>query len=80
MNLPLQKKIANKLNYYKQLQEKLDAKQTKASSIQMRKNWLERQRIANYQNEYDRIGGIISQNVIKGISVNSFNITTPFTP
>ena len=45
MNLPLQKKIANKLDYYKQLQDKLDAKQTKASSsIQMRKSWLERQK------------------------------------
>ena len=38
---------------------KLDSHQTKTSSIQIRKKWLERQKVNNYQNEYDRIRGLI---------------------
>ena len=42
----------------------MDAQQTKASSIQIRKKWLEMQQLHNYQNEYDRIRALISQNVV----------------
>ncbi len=47
----------------------MDAHQTKASSIEIRKKWLERQKVDNYQNEYDRIRGMIAQNDRKGVSV-----------
>ena len=67
--MDLQHMINRKLHYYKQLQKQIDAHQTKASSIEIRKKWLERQKVANYQNEYDRIRGIIAQNERKGVSV-----------
>ena len=61
--------IARKLHYYKQLQKQIDAHQTKEASIVLRKKFLERQKVANYQNEYDRIRGMIAQNDRKGVSV-----------
>ena len=61
----LQQSIKNNLNYYEIVQKQLDAHQTKTSSIQIRKKWLERQKLNNYQNEYDRIRGLIEQNVVK---------------
>ena len=68
-NDKLEMAIKNRLNYFETLQKKLDAHQTKASSIEIRKKWLERQKVANYQNEYDRIRGMIAQNDRKGVSV-----------
>ena len=41
----------------------------KEASIVLRKKFLERQKVANYQNEYDRIRGMIAQNDRKGVSV-----------
>ena len=61
----LSESIQRHLSYYKTLQQQLDAHQTKASSIRLRKQWIERQKVSNYQNEYDRIRGMIAQNVIK---------------
>jgi len=43
------------ITYYKQMQSKLDAHRTKSSLIEFRRHILERQRIANYQNDYDQI-------------------------
>ena len=67
--MDLQHMIASKLHYYKQLQKQIDAHQTKEASIVLRKKFLERQKVANYQNEYDRIRGMIAQNDRKGVSV-----------
>ena len=67
--MDLQHMINRKLHYYKQLQKQIDAHQTKASSIEIRKKWLEKQKLNNYINEYDRIRGIIAQNERKGVSV-----------
>jgi hypothetical protein len=61
----LQEAIKDRLNYFENVQKKLDAHQTKASSILIRKKWLEKQKINNYTNEYDRIRGLIAQNVVK---------------
>ena len=66
----LQENIKRHLNYFENVQKTLDAHQTKAASITLRKQWLERQKVNNYQNEYDRIRGIIAQNVVKGINTN----------
>ena len=35
--------VANKLHYFKNVQKQLDAHATKAASIQLRKNWMEKQ-------------------------------------
>ena len=67
--MDLQHMIASKLHYYKQLQKQIDAHKTKAASIHLRKQWLERQKLNNYINEYDRIRGMIAQNERKGVSV-----------
>ena len=61
--------LKNRLNYFGTLQKKLDAHQTKAESIDVRKKWLERQKVADHQNECDRISGVIAQNDRKGVSV-----------
>ncbi len=61
----LQEAIKDRLNYFENVQKKLDAHQTKASSILIRKKWLERQKINNYTNEYDRIRGLIEQNTVR---------------
>lgn len=65
-NNKLQEAIKSNLHYFETLQKKMDAHETKAASIQLRKDWLERQKINNYTNEYDRIRGLISQNTLKG--------------
>ena len=57
--------LEQQLSYYEQLQKQLDARETKQMSIYLRHKYLERQKIANYQNEYDRIRGIISDSVIR---------------
>ena len=63
----IEKQIINRLHYYKTLKDKLDAQATKASSIALRKRWLEKQKKMNYQNEYDRIRGEIQrQTVFRG--------------
>ena len=63
----IDKQITNRLHYYKTLKDKLDAQATKASSIALRKRWLEKQKKMNYQNEYDRIRGEIQrQTVFRG--------------
>ena len=68
-NDKLETAIKNRLNYFETLQKKLDAHQTKASSIEIRKKWLEKQKLNNYINEYERIRGMIAQNERKGVSV-----------
>ena len=46
----LQQAIKNNFNYYEMVQKKLGSHQTKTSSIQIRKKWLDRQKVNNYQN------------------------------
>ena len=69
--MDLQHMINRKLHYYKQLQKQIDAHQTKEASIVLRKKWLEKQKLNNYINEYDRIRGMIAQNERKGVSVEN---------
>ena len=67
----IDKHITNRLHYFKNLQKQLDAHATKASSIALRKQWLDKQKKVNYQSEYDRIRGEIEHNNVKGLSVES---------
>ena len=62
----IDKHITNRLHYFKNLQKQLDAHATKASSIALRKQWLEKQNKVNYQSEYDRVRGEIAQSVFHG--------------
>ena len=66
--MDLQTAIASRLNYYKHQRNIIKAHQTKASLISLRKDWLDRQTKTNYQNEYDRIRGILNASVLPGTS------------
>ena len=67
----IDKDIKNKLNYFRNVQRQLDAHATKAASIALRKNWMEKQKKINYQNEYDRIRGEIEHNTVRGSSTTT---------
>ena len=67
----LSKHVKEKLNYFRNLQRQLDAHATKAASIQLRKNMMEKQKKMNYQNEYDRIRGEIEHNTVRGLSTTT---------
>ena len=56
------------LNYYKHLKDILEAHETKAKSIHFRRHALQRQKIANYQNEKERIMGEIAHTEQIGLS------------
>ena len=64
----LQENIKRHLNYFENVQKVLDAHATKPAKITLRNQWLEKQKVNNYQNEYDRIRGIIENNRVKGIN------------
>ena len=50
-----------RLRQMEHLARQLEARETLAKSIHQRRKWLEQQKIANYQNEYDRIRGDVSR-------------------
>ena len=58
--MDMDKAIKNNLAYYKRVHEEIKARKTRASLIHLQKYWLEKQRVSNYQNEYDRIRGILA--------------------
>ena len=60
------------LHYYKRLQDTMDAHETKAQSTQLRRRLLERQKVASYQNELDRLRGGLSQAELKGLTAGAF--------
>ena len=67
----IDKHIKNKLDYFRNVQRQLDAHATKAASIALRKNWMEKQKKINYQNECDRIRGEIAHSTVKGLSTTT---------
>ena len=56
--------ITSHLRHYKRMQQRHDAHKTKAESIALRKDWLTAQKRSNYQSEYDRIRGLLSQTIL----------------
>ena len=69
----LDQAIENQLNYYKRQRNIIKAHHTKASLISLRKDWLDRQTKTNYQNEYDRIRGILTNSVLPGVTKDSLD-------
>ena len=65
--------ITKKLAYYKRVQKEIDARKTKASLILLRKQWIDKQNINNYQNEYDRIRGILNTSVTGELTNDKLN-------
>ena len=55
------------MRYYKRINEQLEAHKSKGKSIQMRRNIIKAQQLANYQNEYDKIRSILEQSITKRV-------------
>jgi hypothetical protein len=55
----MDKHIARHFSFYQTQQKTLEANKTKVALINNRKNWLEKQKIMNYQSEYDRIRSML---------------------
>ena len=64
----LEKATKNRMQHYRDLKDKLEI-QTKVGLISLRNKWLKDQKIANYQNEYDRIRGELSKSNLQGKTV-----------
>ena len=64
-SIPSSKNNTKRLDYYKRLQAVLDANATRKQSLLMRKQVLDHQRKANYQDEYDRLRGDLNQDVLR---------------
>ena len=64
----LEKATKNRMQYYRDLKDKFEI-QTKVGLISLRNKWLRDQKIANYQNEYDRIRGELSRSNLQGKTV-----------
>ena len=56
------------MHYLKQLKIFHEMQEMKVKNINYRNKMLERQKIANYKNELDRVNGLISQSVMKNIT------------
>ena len=69
----MHKAITKNLAYYKRVQKEIDARKTKASLILLRKQWIDKQNINNYQNEYDRIRGILNTSVTGELTNDKLN-------
>ena len=61
----LQRQVNNRPHYWKRLQSHMDMQATRAQHLLLRKKFLDKQKAMNYQNEYDRIRGILGQNVVR---------------
>jgi hypothetical protein len=59
-------KIKQNITYYKMLKDQMERHELRAKSIHFRRNLLERQTVANYTNELDRVRGELSKSVIAG--------------
>ena len=67
-----EKQMKNSLHYFKHLKDMIEAHETKAKSIHFRNKLLERQKVANYQNELDRLRGGLSHLELKGLTAGAF--------
>jgi len=62
--------LEKRLAYFKHMKDQLDARDTKIRSINLRKEWLQRQTANNYQLEYDRIRNTMSHSVVPNTTVD----------
>ena len=66
MNRHKKNDLLKNLHYFELVKDQMEKHELKAKSIQFRKNLLERQRVANYTNELDRVRGLLSRTVLPG--------------
>ena len=58
----------NNIHYLEQLKKENEFREAKGKSLNYRKKMLERQKITNYKNELDRVNGLVSQSVLRGVT------------
>ncbi len=63
--------LEKRLAYFKHMKDQLDARDTKIRSINLRKEWLQRQTANNYQLEYDRIRNTMSHSIVPNATVDA---------
>ena len=71
--MDLDKAIRNNLTYYKRVHEELKARKTRSNLTHLRNNWLEKQKVDNYQREYDRIRGILANTLTSTETTDALN-------
>ena len=59
-----EKHIDNAIRHFKRKKDELEAHQTKAALITLRKKWIENQKLHNYNNEYDKLIGVLTNKAI----------------
>ena len=59
-----QKHLDNYIKHFKRKKDELESHQTKAALITLRKDWIANQNKHNYNNEYERLIGILSNKTI----------------
>ena len=57
--------------HVKHLKDMMEARETKTKNIHFRKNSLERQKVANCQNQSDRIKGELDQAELRGLMAHA---------
>ena len=60
----LEDSIRNRLDYWKRVKNTMEMHETKQKSILFRKQILDDRVRANYQNEYERLRGVIAHTVV----------------
>ena len=68
----VEKQKYKSLRYLRQLKAIMEARETKAKSIHFRNNLIQREKVANYQNELDRMRGALTQAELKGLTAGAF--------
>ena len=64
MPTQLEHSIRNRPRYFKQIKDMLEAHELKAKNVHFRTKLLQDRRKASYQNEYDRLRGVIAHTTV----------------
>ena len=71
MYSPTDKQISKSMRYLKHLKNVMEASETRTKSVHFTRNLLQRQKVANCQNELDRIRGQLALPEMRGIMANA---------
>ena len=70
-NKHLEDSIKNRVGYFKRVENMMDAHESMQKSITFRKNLLDKRAQANYQNEYEKLRGILAHTVVPQQTTNT---------
>ena len=68
--MDLDKAIKNNLTYYKRINNELKAKKNRTALTHLRRGFLQKERVADYQREYDRIRGMLNSTLTGSMTHN----------